>query len=98
MLAPTAGLSLKNLPAAMLTHSRRQAWLSRFAPDARACAAIQIVVATLMNICDNPTRVSIAQGWRENDVIQRIPIIVTGMLRSEVSCMQTGANKVAHRD
>lgn len=31
-----------------------------------------------MNICDSPTRVSIAQGWRENDVIQRIPIIVTG--------------------
>ena len=34
-----------------------------------------------MNICDNPTRVSIAQGWRDNDVIQRIPIIVTGALR-----------------
>ena len=38
-----------------------------------------MVVGTLMNICDSPTRVSIAQGWRENDVIQRIPIIVTGV-------------------
>lgn len=40
---------------------------------------MQMVVGTLMNICDSPTRVSIAQGWRENDVIQRIPIIVTGV-------------------
>ncbi|KAL4448554.1 hypothetical protein ABPG75_005773 [Micractinium tetrahymenae] len=38
----------------------------------------QIVVGTLMNLCDNPTRVSIGQGWMENDVVKRIPIIVTG--------------------
>lgn len=38
----------------------------------------QIVVGTLMNISDNPTRVSIGQAWRESDVTHRIPIIVTG--------------------
>lgn len=38
----------------------------------------QIVVGTLMNLSDNPTRVSIGQDWREGDVINRIPIIVTG--------------------
>ncbi|EFN56322.1 hypothetical protein CHLNCDRAFT_144763 [Chlorella variabilis] len=38
----------------------------------------QMVVGTLMNICDNPTRISIGQGWMENDVTRRIPIIVTG--------------------
>ncbi|KAI8529321.1 hypothetical protein RHMOL_Rhmol12G0216200 [Rhododendron molle] len=38
----------------------------------------QIVVGTLMNLCDNPTRVSVGQDWRESDVTSRIPIIVTG--------------------
>ncbi|XP_041992522.1 ribulose bisphosphate carboxylase/oxygenase activase, chloroplastic-like isoform X1 [Salvia splendens] len=38
----------------------------------------QIVVGSLMNIADNPTRVSIGQGWREADITHRIPIIVTG--------------------
>ncbi|XP_078438581.1 P-loop containing nucleoside triphosphate hydrolases superfamily protein [Wolffia australiana] len=38
----------------------------------------QIVVGTLMNISDNPTRVSIGQRWRESDVTNRVPIIVTG--------------------
>ncbi|XP_019054274.1 PREDICTED: ribulose bisphosphate carboxylase/oxygenase activase, chloroplastic isoform X2 [Nelumbo nucifera] len=38
----------------------------------------QIVVGTLMNLSDNPTRVSIGQGWRESDVTHRIPIIFTG--------------------
>eukprot|EP00879_Flechtneria_rotunda_P020431 GHRR01021495.1.p1 GENE.GHRR01021495.1~~GHRR01021495.1.p1 ORF type:complete len:342 (+),score=68.73 GHRR01021495.1:1159-2184(+) len=38
----------------------------------------QIVVGTLMNICDNPNQVSIHQAWREGDFIQRVPIIVTG--------------------
>ncbi|KAL6972931.1 hypothetical protein U1Q18_027105 [Sarracenia purpurea var. burkii] len=38
----------------------------------------QIVVGTLMNLADNPTRVSIGQDWRESDVTNRIPIIVTG--------------------
>ncbi|XP_058068036.1 ribulose bisphosphate carboxylase/oxygenase activase, chloroplastic isoform X1 [Magnolia sinica] len=38
----------------------------------------QIVVGTLMNLSDNPTRVSIGQDWRESDVTQRVPVIVTG--------------------
>ncbi|KAI9161082.1 hypothetical protein LWI28_014263 [Acer negundo] len=38
----------------------------------------QIVVGTLMNLSDNPTRVSIGQDWRESDVTNRIPIIFTG--------------------
>ncbi|CAK9186867.1 unnamed protein product [Ilex paraguariensis] len=38
----------------------------------------QIVVGTLMNLSDNPTRVSIGQEWRESDVTNRIPLIVTG--------------------
>lgn len=38
----------------------------------------QMVVGTLMNLCDNPTRVSVGQEWRESDVVKRVPIIVTG--------------------
>lgn len=38
----------------------------------------QIVVGTLMNLCDDPNRVSIYQVWRDSDFIQRVPIIVTG--------------------
>uniref|UniRef100_A0A0E0KW74 Ribulose bisphosphate carboxylase/oxygenase activase, chloroplastic n=1 Tax=Oryza punctata TaxID=4537 RepID=A0A0E0KW74_ORYPU len=38
----------------------------------------QIVIGTLMNLADNPTRVSIGQKWRESDITHRVPIIVTG--------------------
>ncbi|KAL8171637.1 hypothetical protein V2J09_023441 [Rumex salicifolius] len=38
----------------------------------------QIVVGTLMNLADNPTRVSVGQNWRESDITHRVPIIVTG--------------------
>ena len=38
----------------------------------------QIVVGTLMNLSDNPTRVSVGQDWRESDVTNRIPVIFTG--------------------
>ncbi|XP_044497718.1 ribulose bisphosphate carboxylase/oxygenase activase, chloroplastic [Mangifera indica] len=38
----------------------------------------QIVVGTLMNLADNPTRVSVGQDWRETDITNRIPIIATG--------------------
>ncbi|GMI91702.1 hypothetical protein like AT1G73110 [Hibiscus trionum] len=38
----------------------------------------QIVSGTLMNLSDNPTRVSIGQDWRESDITNRVPIIVTG--------------------
>lgn len=38
----------------------------------------QIVFGTLMNLADNPTRVSVGQDWRESDITDRVPIIVTG--------------------
>jgi hypothetical protein len=38
----------------------------------------QIVVASLMNICDAPNKVTTGWEWREGDSIWRIPIIVTG--------------------
>ncbi|CAN6269582.1 unnamed protein product [Urochloa humidicola] len=38
----------------------------------------QIVAGTLMNLADNPTRVSIGQKWRESDTTNRVPVIVTG--------------------
>ncbi|CAM8986372.1 unnamed protein product [Rhodiola kirilowii] len=38
----------------------------------------QIVVGTLMNLSDNPTRVSVGQDWRASDITHRIPIIFTG--------------------
>ncbi|XP_073035773.1 ribulose bisphosphate carboxylase/oxygenase activase, chloroplastic [Primulina eburnea] len=53
------------------------AGLGRFG-NTQATVNNQIVVGTLMNISDNPTRVSIGQEWRESDITQRIPIIVTG--------------------
>ncbi|EIE26946.1 hypothetical protein COCSUDRAFT_11792, partial [Coccomyxa subellipsoidea C-169] len=38
----------------------------------------QMVSGTLMNLCDNPNRVSVFQVWRDSDLVQRVPIIVTG--------------------
>jgi hypothetical protein len=40
----------------------------------------QIVQATLMNLCDEPTRVSVGVEWRSDDraTCARVPIIVTG--------------------
>ncbi|KAK8348361.1 hypothetical protein V6Z11_A06G077200 [Gossypium hirsutum] len=37
----------------------------------------QIVVGALMNLSDNPTRVSIGQDLRESNITNRVPIIVT---------------------
>ncbi|QDZ21868.1 AAA ATPase domain-containing protein [Chloropicon primus] len=37
----------------------------------------QMVVGTLMNLCDDPKRVSVGQDWRGKDVIRRVPIIIT---------------------
>ena len=44
----------------------------------------QIVVGSLMNICDDPNHVSVYNVWREEDVIQRVPIIVTGNDLSQI--------------
>ena len=38
----------------------------------------QMVIGSLMNICDDPERVSIGQDWIEQDTIRRTPIVVTG--------------------
>jgi len=38
----------------------------------------QMVVGTLMNICDDPNLVSDGSDWREDASIPRVPIIVTG--------------------
>lgn len=38
----------------------------------------QMVSGTLMNLCDSPNRVSVFQVWRDSDLVQRVPIIVTG--------------------
>jgi len=52
----------------------------------------QIVIGTLMNICDDPNRVSIGAGWRENDTIRRVPIIVTGNTTASSCYGVTGSN------
>lgn len=38
----------------------------------------QIVVGTLMNICDDPEMVSVGQEWNKGVKVQRTPILVTG--------------------
>jgi hypothetical protein len=38
----------------------------------------QIVHATLMAMCDDPTHVSIGEVWRKERMNIRIPIVVTG--------------------
>ncbi|KAL9224789.1 hypothetical protein vseg_000792 [Gypsophila vaccaria] len=53
------------------------AGIGRFG-DTQVTVNNQIVSGTLMNLADNPTRVSIGQDWRESDITHRIPIIVTG--------------------
>ncbi|CAO2823288.1 unnamed protein product [Amaranthus hypochondriacus] len=53
------------------------AGIGRFG-DTQVTVNNQIVSGTLMNLADNPTRVSTGQNWRETDVTHRIPIIVTG--------------------
>mmetsp|Transcript_27363 Transcript_27363/g.87675 ORF Transcript_27363/g.87675 Transcript_27363/m.87675 type:complete len:530 (-) Transcript_27363:321-1910(-) len=38
----------------------------------------QIVQGTLMNLCDHPTRCSVGERYLIDDVLRRVPIIVTG--------------------
>ncbi|EEH56113.1 uncharacterized protein MICPUCDRAFT_18274 [Micromonas pusilla CCMP1545] len=40
---------------------------------------MQMVMGTLMNLCDHPTSVSVgAEEWREDRELRRVPIIITG--------------------
>ena len=38
----------------------------------------QIVMGTLMNLADHPTRCSVGESWREDKTLRRVPIIITG--------------------
>ena len=38
----------------------------------------QIVMGTLMNLCDHPERASVGESWREDKTLRRVPIIITG--------------------
>ncbi|GJN26171.1 hypothetical protein PR202_gb14081 [Eleusine coracana subsp. coracana] len=51
---------------------------SEWAGNTQMTVNNQIVAGTLMNLADNPTRVSIGQKWRESDITNRVPIIITG--------------------
>ena len=39
---------------------------------------MQMVVGTLMNLCDHPHRASVGGEWIESERLRRVPIIVTG--------------------
>ena len=58
--------------------SKDYACLQKFLGALQVTVNNQIVVGTLMNLCDDPNRVSVYQVWRDSDFIQRVPIIVTG--------------------
>jgi hypothetical protein len=45
----------------------------------------QIVIGTLMNLCDHPNKVSLGEAWGENTKVRRTPIIVTGAGTCDVS-------------
>ena len=53
-------------------------WAPLLAVNTQVTVNNQMVFGTLMNLCDNPTRVSVGQDWRSADTVQRVPIIVTG--------------------
>ena len=38
----------------------------------------QMVMGTLMNLCDHPERVSVGDDWVDHDTVPRTPIIITG--------------------
>lgn len=45
----------------------------------------QIVIGTLMNLCDHPDTVSTGGAWDKDKKVQRVPIIVTGTKGSKAS-------------
>ena len=56
----------------------------------------QIVAATLMNLCDDPTRVSVGGEWRAEDRArcERVPIVVTGNDLSRVYAPLTRSGRM----
>lgn len=46
--------------------------------DTQVTVNNQIVIGTLMNLCDHPDSVSVGGDWSTQRAVQRVPIIVTG--------------------
>ncbi len=46
--------------------------------DTQVTVNQQMVMGTLMNLCDHPERASLGESWREDKTLRRVPIIVTG--------------------
>ena len=68
-------------PSCLIVHDL-DAGAGRF-KKTQATVNTQMVMGTLMNLCDEPNRVSDESDdeiheWREDDIIRRVPIIVTG--------------------
>eukprot|EP00200_Dunaliella_tertiolecta_P000768 CAMPEP_0202366694 /NCGR_PEP_ID=MMETSP1126-20121109/17204_1 /ASSEMBLY_ACC=CAM_ASM_000457 /TAXON_ID=3047 /ORGANISM="Dunaliella tertiolecta, Strain CCMP1320" /LENGTH=430 /DNA_ID=CAMNT_0048961797 /DNA_START=197 /DNA_END=1489 /DNA_ORIENTATION=- len=53
------------------------AGLGHFA-DTQVTVNNQMVIGTLMNLCDHPNTVSVGGDWKEGNSVRRTPIIVTG--------------------
>ena len=68
----------ENSPAILIVNDL-DAGVGRFKDD-KLTVNNQIVQATLMNLCDDPTRVSVGAEWRDDDraTCARVPIVVTG--------------------
>lgn len=46
--------------------------------DTQVTVNQQIVMGTLMNLCDHPQRASVGEEWRSDKELRRVPIIITG--------------------
>ena len=46
--------------------------------DTQVTVNNQIVMGTLMNLCDHPQRASVGESWRTDKELRRVPIIITG--------------------
>jgi len=77
-LAAAEASRRENRPAILIVNDL-DAGVGRFKDD-KLTVNNQIVQATLMNLCDDPTRVSVGAEWRDDDraTCARVPIVVTG--------------------
>ena len=69
------------VPSCLIVHDI-DAGAGRF-KKTQATVNTQMVMGTLMNLCDHPNRVSDEADdeiheWRDDDIVRRVPIIVTG--------------------